>query len=150
MIAGESARHQRLSGCSFPNYFISEIFGAKDSIHQHPQIVHSRRIAMQIEAAGWLKDAVKLRKPRRHHRQIGHHWRMFKEAVERFHQLDHGDVWAVVDELMIGVGGIGPAPRVGEGVELRLAYLTARLAKENILIGVRVNRRIEINKVDAR
>ena len=51
---------------------------------------------------------------------------MFEEAVERFHQLDHGDVRAVVDELMIRVGSVSPAPRVGEGVELRLAYLSAR------------------------
>ena len=43
---------------------------------------------------------------------------MFKEAVERFHQLDDGDVRAVVDELVVGVGGIGPAPCIGEGMEL--------------------------------
>ena len=49
---------------------------------------------------------------------------------------------------MIGVCGIGPAPRIGEGVELRLTYLPARLAKEDVVIGVRVKRRIEINKID--
>src|SRR6266404_2425524 len=75
---------------------------------------------------------------------------MFQEAVERFHQLDDRDVRAVVDELVIRVGGIGPAPSIGEGVELRLAYLPARFAKEDVVIGVRVKRRIEINKIDAR
>ncbi len=74
---------------------------------------------------------------------------MFEEAVKRFHQLDHSDVRAVVDELVIRVGGIGPAPSIGEGVELRLAYLPARLAKEDVVIGVRVERRIEINQIDA-
>src|SRR6266436_3506635 len=34
-------------------------------------------------------------------------------------------------------------------VELRLAYLSARLAKQGVVIGVRVKRRIEINKIDA-
>ncbi len=75
---------------------------------------------------------------------------MFKEAVERFHQLDDCDVRAGVDELMICVGGVGPAPRVGECMELRLAYLPARLAKEDVVIGVRIKRRIEIDKIDTR
>jgi hypothetical protein len=73
MIAGEPARHQRLGGCSFPNYFIPKIFGAEDAIHQHAQIVHSRRVTMQIKAAGWFKDAMKFDEARRHHREIGHH-----------------------------------------------------------------------------
>jgi len=75
---------------------------------------------------------------------------MFEEALECFHQLDDSDVRAVVDELVIGVGGVGPAPRVGESVELRLAYLPARLAKQDIVVGVGVKRRIEIDKIDTR
>src|SRR5262245_53807897 len=75
---------------------------------------------------------------------------MFQEAVERFHQLDHREVWAGVDELMVGVRGIGPAPCIGEGVELRLAHLPARLAKENVVIRVGVKWRIEIDEIDTR
>src|SRR5437762_1840781 len=75
---------------------------------------------------------------------------MFQEAVERFHQLDHRDVRTVIDEMVIGLGRVGPAPRVGEGVELRLAYLPARLAKQDVVIGVRVKGRIEINQIDTR
>ncbi len=75
---------------------------------------------------------------------------MFQEAVERFRQLDHGDVRAVVDEVVIGVSGVGPAPRISEGVELRLAHLSARLAKEDVVIGVGVKRRVEIHEIDAR
>src|SRR5712692_1628631 len=73
---------------------------------------------------------------------------MFQEAVERFHQLDHGDVRAVVDELVIGLGGVGPAPSVGESVELHLTHLPARFAKEDVVIGVRIKRRVEIDKID--
>src|SRR2546426_11797563 len=75
---------------------------------------------------------------------------MFQETVERFHQLDDRDVWATVDELVIGVSGVGPAPSIGERVELRLAYLPGRLAKQDVVIGIRVKRRIEINKIDIR
>ena len=70
--------------------------------------------------------------------------------MDRFHQLNDGDVRAVVDELMIRLGGVSPAPSIGEGVELRLAHLPARFAKENVVIGVRVERRIEIDEIDAR
>jgi len=49
---------------------------------------------------------------------------------------------------MISVGSVGPAPCVREGVELRLAHLPARLAKEDVVIGVRVKRWIEINEID--
>ena len=50
---------------------------------------------------------------------------------------------------MVCLGGVGPAPRVGEGVKLRLAYFAARFSKQDVLIGVRVKWRIEINKIDA-
>src|SRR6266496_4673733 len=73
---------------------------------------------------------------------------MFEEAVERFHQLDDRNVRAVVYELVISIGGVGPTPRISEGVKLRLAYLPTRFAKQDVIIGVRVKRRIEINKID--
>jgi hypothetical protein len=52
-------------------------------------------------------------------------------------------------ETITGLGGIGPAPGIGECVELRLTYLTAGLAKENVVIGIRIKGRIEINQIDA-
>jgi len=69
--------------------------------------------------------------------------------VEGFHHLDDGDVRAGVDELVIGLGGVGPAPGIGESVELRLAYFAAGLAEEDVVIGVRIKRRIEIDEIDA-
>src|SRR6266581_4944588 len=75
---------------------------------------------------------------------------MFQKTVQRLHQFDDSDVRAVVDEVVIGIGGVSPAPRIGEGVELRLTHLPTRLAKENVVIGIRVKRWIEINKIDTR
>ena len=69
--------------------------------------------------------------------------------MEGFHHLDHRDVQAGVDELVIGLGGVGPAPGIGEGVKLRLAYFAAGLAEENVVIGVGIERRIEIDEIDA-
>ena len=50
---------------------------------------------------------------------------------------------------MIGLGGVGPAPGIGERVELRLAYFAAGFAEEDVVIGVGVKRRIEIDEIDA-
>ena len=70
--------------------------------------------------------------------------------MEGFHHLDHGDIWAVVDELVVGLGGVGPAPCIGERVKLCLAYFTGCFAKKNVVVRIRVKRRIEINKIDTR
>ena len=53
-------------------------------------------------------------------------------------------------ELMICFGGVGPTPCIGEGVELRLAHLPAWLAKEDIVIGVRIKRWTETDEIDTR
>lgn len=50
---------------------------------------------------------------------------------------------------MVGLGGVGPAPGVGKGVELRLAHLAARLAEEDVVVGVGVKGRVEVNQIDA-
>jgi hypothetical protein len=104
---------------------------------------------VQIKAARGFENAMKFNQARRHHREVSHHRGMFEEGLQRFHQLNDRDVCAGIDELTICVRGIGPAPSIGEGVELRLAHLPARLAKKDVVIGIRVKRRIEINKIDA-
>ena len=55
-----------------------------------------------------------------------------------------------IQRTITGLSGVGPAPCVGERVELRLAHLPARFAKQDIVIGVRVKRRVEIDKINAR
>ena len=69
--------------------------------------------------------------------------------MKGFHHLNDDDVLAGVDELMVGLGGVSPAPGISEGVKLRLAYFAAGLAKEDVVIGVGIKRRIEINEIDA-
>jgi len=69
--------------------------------------------------------------------------------VKGFHHLNDDDVLAGVDELMVGLGGVGPAPGIGKGVELCLAYFAAGFAKEDVVIGIGIKRRIEIDEIDA-
>jgi len=63
----------RVGGCSLPDDFVTEVCGAENFVEQHAQVVARRRVAMQVEAARLLENVVKLQKPRRHHREIGHH-----------------------------------------------------------------------------
>ncbi len=51
---------------------------------------------------------------------------------------------------MVRFAGVGPAPCVGESVKLRLAHFAAGLAEEDVVIGVRIKWRIEIDKIDTR
>ena len=70
--------------------------------------------------------------------------------ITTMHDFDDRDIRAVVDELVVGPGRVGPAPCVGESVDLRLAHFAAGLAKENVVVRVRIKRGIEINKIDTR
>ena len=45
--------------------------------------------------------------------------------------------------------GVGPGRGVGEGVELRLAGFAGRFAEQDVVIRVGIERRIEINEVNA-
>src|SRR2546430_12615995 len=90
-----------MSTRSLPYDFVAEVFAAKDRIQHQLQMVTGGRVAMQIKAAGWFEDAMKLDEARGHHREVDHHWRVFEKTVERFHYLDDGNIRAVVDELMI-------------------------------------------------
>ena len=51
---------------------------------------------------------------------------------------------------MISLGGVGPAPGVGGGVKLRLTHFAARLAEEDVVVGVGIKGRVEIDEIDAR
>jgi len=55
----------------------------------------------------------------------------------------------VVHKLGVGLRGVRPVPGVGEGVELRLAGLAGRLAEQDVVIRIGIERRIEINEVNA-
>ena len=108
-----------------------------------------RWVAVQVNAAGGFEDAMEFDEARGHHGEVSHHWGVFEEAVEGFHHLGHGDIGAGVNELIVKLGGVGPGPGVGEGVELGLAGLAGGLAEEDVVIGVGVERRVEVFEVNA-
>jgi hypothetical protein len=50
--------------------------------------------------------------------------------------------------LIYGLGGVGPSPGVGEGVELRLTRFTGSFTEQDVVIRVGIERWIEINEVN--
>ena len=107
-------------------------------------MVRGGRVATQIQAAGGFEDAMQFHQTRRHHRRI------FEEGMPRFHHFHDGGVWAVVHELAVSVRRVRPIPRVRERVKLRLTRLAGRLAEQDVVIRIGIERRVEINEVNAR
>src|ERR1039457_1091148 len=141
--------HTLTPSCPLPDDFIAEALPSKDRIQQQLQVMRRRWVAMEIEAAGGLEDAMEFDEARGHHREVSHHGGVFEEAVEGFHHLRHGDVRAGVNELVVKLGGVGPAPGVAEGMELRLAGLAGLFAEEDVVVGVGIERRVEVFEVNA-
>ena len=52
-------------------------------------------------------------------------------------------------ELGVGLRGVRPIPSVREGVKLRLARLAGSLAEQDIVIRTGIERRVEINEINA-
>ena len=107
------------------------------------------RVAMEIQAASRLENAMEFNEAGSHHGEVSHHGGAFEKAAEGFHHLHHGDIRAGVNELAVNLGGVGPCPGVGESVELGLAGLAGHLAEEDVIVRVGIEGRIEVNEVNA-
>lgn len=77
----------------------------------------------------------------------GHHWLRADELAERF---DHPpDVVRLVYQLVIDLFGINaPSPRILERRYLRLRIGAALVFEQDVVIAVRIERRIEVDKVN--
>jgi hypothetical protein len=74
---------------------------------------------------------------------------MPQEHVQGLNHLDDGGVRAIVNKLAVGRVGVRPIPGIGEGVELGVAGLAGGFAEKHVLIGVGIERRIQINEIHA-
>ena len=96
-----------------------------------------------------LRNAVEFDHSLGHHHEVGHHIVPSEEAPHRREE--------VADAARAGgnhvlVGGLrldAPMPRVVERLNLRRREFAARLAEEHVVGGVRVERRVEVDEVNA-
>src|ERR1035437_5699854 len=67
-------------------------------------------------------------------------------------RLDHfhdGGIFASIYKLGVGLRGVCPIPSISEGVKLRLARQSRILFEQNIVIRIRLKRRVKINEINA-
>ena len=76
----------------------------KIAVEQQPQVMAGGRVAVEVEAAGRLQDAVEFDEARGHHGEVGHHRAGVEEAVERLHQVEELGVAGSLNELLVGGG----------------------------------------------
>lgn len=69
--------------------------------------------------------------------------------MQRLHHFHDGGVRAGVHKLGVGLRGVRPVPSVREGVELRLTRLAGSLAEQDVVIRIGIERRVEIDEVNA-
>ena len=103
---------------------------------------------MEVNAPGRLENAMEFDEAGGHHGEVGHHGGVFEEAVEGFHHLRDGDIGAGVNEAVVKLGGVGPGPGVGESVELGLTGLAGGFAEKDVVIGIGVERGVEVFEVN--
>ena len=86
-----------------------------------------------------------------HHHEVSHHGVAADELAEGGdHFLDRGGDGGVLDDVNLeGVLGLlGPFPGVGEGFDLGGGFLAGALAEEDVVGGVGVEGRVEVDQVD--
>lgn len=135
---------------ALPDNLILELPWAKHRIQQHLEVMARGRVAVEVEAAGGLEDSVQLDQPHGHHGEVG---RQGVLAEEPHHRIEHER------RVLIARGpldlldrhtrhGVVPLPGVAEGILLRGDGLAGGRAEERVVVGVRVEGRVEVDEID--
>ena len=133
-----------------PGNLGTELLWPEHGVHEQLQVMAGGGVAVEIDRAGGLEDAAQLDEARRHHYQVGHHGVRANELAEGPDHLLHsrgrggvGDYLPLVDALRL----LRPLPRVCERLDLRGRLLPGPLPKQDVVAGIRVERRVEVDEV---
>ena len=139
-----------VAACPLPDNLVSEILRTKNTVEHESEIMAGGGVAVEVERAGRLQDPVEFDEARGHHGEVGHHRGGFEELLQRLDQFNDAGIRASVHELPVGLIHLArPFPCIGEGVELRLTGLAGGFLEEDVVVGVGVEGRVEINEVNA-
>ena len=139
-----------------PDDLVSEVLRAEDGIEQQPEIRTRRRVAVEIERACRLEDPVELDEANGHLDEVGHHLVLADPGSQC--RDDRADLvrnaalvaGCVSQESVRRLGARAPVPRVFEGEQLSVALAPRLILEDDVVVAVRVERRIEIDEVDRR
>ena len=135
--------------CAPPDDLTAEGSYFEHRVHEQFEVVAGGGVAVEVDAARRFEDAVQLHHALRHHREVGHHVVL---SEERAHGLQE------VRQLLrpaghhVPVGALGlliPMPGVVEGVDLGGGAFAARLLEQDVVRGVGVERRVEVDEINA-
>ena len=135
---------------ALPNNLGAELVLAEGCVHEKPEIVSRRRVAVEVDAAGGLEHAVKLDQAGSHHHEVGGHG---VAAEELAHGGDHflhvqGRFRILDDVEFVGAFRfLGPLPGVGEGFYLGGGIFAGLLAEEDVVVGVGIEGRVQVDEV---
>ena len=111
-------------------------------------------VAVEVEAAGGLEDAVELDEAGGHHDEVGGHL-VAAEQARPVEITDEGG--NQVDQTLVGAshevgvkvfGAAAPVPAVLEGCDLGVAVAAGFVAEEDVVAAVGVEGRVEVDEVD--
>ena len=141
--------HFVMSVVSPPYYFTAKVLRPKYRVHQQLQVVAGGGVAVEVDAASVLEDAVKFDHALGHHGEVGHHVVVAEEGahgLEQVWQLSGG----VGHDVLVGALGIEvPVPSVFEGGDLGGGLLAAFFLEEDVVVGVGFEGRVEVDEVNA-
>jgi hypothetical protein len=141
---------------SFPNDLISKIRVSKYPVHHDLDVVARRRVAVQVDGARRLQDFLHAAKARNHVYQVRHERRV--HLAQRIHpQLPEFYVLVVHPDFAEQEGDragdlllfLVHGPRVAEGLDLLRHRLPGHVAVHEVVVPVGVERRVEVNQIDA-
>ncbi len=138
-----------LGSCALPNNFIDKVGLSKHRIQKNLKVMARGRIAVQIKRPRGLQHAVQLQKPHGHHREICHHVVFLQKRPHRpqhFRRVGIARLHHLVKSLL---GRLVSVPAIAKGFDLRLALVPVRRLEKHIIIRVGIERRIEIDEIDA-
>ena len=134
---------------AFPDNLRLEVDCAKQHVNHQADEVAGRGVAVQVDAAVGLQHPVQFCQARRHHGQVSHHVALPQEAAQRLHQVRQPRRAAGHNVVVRRFGLRPPPPSVAEGGNLSLGMPTAVLPKQHVVVGVGVERRVQVNQVHA-
>ena len=134
-----------------PNNFISKILYPKYRIHEKFKVMGGGGVAVEVDRAGGLEDAVELGEALGHHGEVGHHVILAEEQPEGLHEGLQLFIAAGADKLRIGHLRLGaPLPGILEGGNLGGGPLAGPLLEEDVVGGVGIEGRVKVDEVHRR
>ena len=135
-----------VGGRSPPYDVVAKVPRSEYRIHEYLEVVRGGVVAVEVDAASGLEYPASLGEPRAHVCEVGQHPRW----AEQLHERDRG----VVKRVRHGVlerghavcGGGIPSPGVREAAHLR--WRAVALPKEDVVLGVAVEGRVEVDQVN--